>query len=345
MKKILTILFLFFLLIYFTSCNPNRNNYQNPKEDKSVAAYINDSIITLKELDKSIQQELYDELNRIYTIRKVALEYKIIDKVFELEASKLGITVEEYINSYYNKRITDESLLSYIKKNDLESGIIELKRTLKYVNINSTDGEKLLYKEFKNYLKKQLVDSLRTYYNIKINLSQPQSSSFLLNDINFHYRGNLESKVTFLEISDIECSTCKNNFPLYEKIYEKYKDKVKFGFSHFSSYATLSAIACEYANKQGKFWEMHDSLFKLNHLDSSKIKNIAINMNLDLENYKLDFNDSLIISGLEDNFERIHSKGIYATPTIIINNRTVFNSASIEEIESKLIKELELIVN
>lgn len=238
---------------------------------------------------------------------------------------------------------TTKLLSSFIKKNKLENGIIELKRTLRFVNLNSPEGEKLLYKEYKNYLKKRLADSLKLVYDIKINLTPPQSPSFSFENISAHYRGNLNSKVTMLEISDLECSSCKDNFLVYKYLYDKYKDKVKFGFSHFSSYVSVSAIACECASRQGKFWEMHDSLFELtNYPDTTEIINIAKKMELDLYQFRLDFKDSTIVSNIENNFRNIHSKGIYATPTIIINNKTIFNSASFEEIENLLLKELEI---
>ncbi|HAF27773.1 MAG TPA: hypothetical protein DCG75_01885 [Bacteroidales bacterium] len=342
MKKTKLISILIILIgIYFTSCNRKENNTQQLIPKKDIAAFINDSLITIQELDNSVQQELYDELNRIYAIRKVSLDYMITEKIFEIEAKKAGVTVENYINKYYYDNLTDNLLTSFIKKNKLESGIIELKRTLRLVNINSPEGEKLLYKEYKNYLRKHLADSLRLAYNIKINLTPPQSPSFSLNKIFAHYRGNLNSKVIMLEISDLECSSCKESYPIFKQIYDKYKDQVKFGFTHFSSYVSVSAIACECASLQGKFWEMHDSIFELSNLpDTTAIMNIAKKMGLDINQFRIDFKDSTIVSNIENNFRNIHDKGIYATPTIIINNKAIFNSASLEEIENLLSQEL-----
>ena len=70
--------------------------------------------------------------------------------------------------------------------------------------------------------------------------------------------------------------------------------------------------------------------------------NIAKKMELNLHQFRLDFIDSTIVSNIENNFRNIHSKGIYATPTIIINNKAIFNSASFEEIENLLLAELEI---
>ena len=328
MKTKLIILSILLIATYFTSCHPKENNIQQSKSKENVAAFINDSLITIQELDNLIQQELFDELNRIYAIRKVALDYMITEKIFEIEANKSGTTVQEYVNKYCNDNLSDKLLSSFIKKNKLENGIIDLRRTLKFVDINSPEGENLLHKEYKNYLKKRLADSLKLVYDIRINLKSPQSPSFSLENISAKYRGNLNSKVTMLEISDLECSSCKDNYPIYKRTYNKYKDRIKFGFAHFSSYVSVSAIACECASRQGKFWEMHDLLFELtNYPDTTEIMNIAKKMELNLHQFRLDFIDSTIVSNIENNFRNIHSKGIYATPTIIISQtlKTSYN--------------------
>src|SRR5690606_25675648 len=94
-----------------------------------------------------------------------------------------------------------------------------------------------------------------------------------------HYKGNLESSVTFLIISDFDCQMCREHNVLFEELYSKYNDKVRFGFTHYSSYVSNSAIASECAGNQLQFWAMHDSIFNSTYIpDSIALFRIAKNL-------------------------------------------------------------------
>lgn len=81
--------------------------------------------------------------------------------------------------------------------------------------------------------------------------------------------GNKNAKVTLYEFSDFQCPFCKRFFDeTYGQIKTKYIDtgKVKMVFRHyplsFHQNAQKAAEAGECANRQGKFKEYHDVLFK-----------------------------------------------------------------------------------
>lgn len=325
-----------------SACSQNNKSVKFNSNNQNIAASINDTLISLQELDNTVQQELYDELNRIYFIRKVALDYLITEKILYIESRKVGLSVDKYLDKYCKNNTSDLKIAQFIKQNKLEKGIIDVKRALKYVDIQTLEGKELLIKEYQKYLKKIFVDSLKNKYKIQYNLAPPHSPNFSLENISLHYRGNLQSNVTLVIISDFECDMCKEAYPTYKELYNKYKDKVRFASSYFSSYISLSGIACESAGRQNKYWEMYDSIFsKKNIPDSIGIFRIAKNIKLNMELFKNDFADKLLINSIEDNFKRIHAKGIYATPTIVINNKAILNSKSFDEIEKKLITEIE----
>lgn len=76
-----------------------------------------------------------------------------------------------------------------------------------------------------------------------------------------------DAKVTFIEVSDFQCPFCsKFHNQSYKKLVEKYWDKVKFVFKNlplsFHPHAQKAAEAWLCANKQWKFWEMHDKMFE-----------------------------------------------------------------------------------
>ncbi|MEK7166597.1 MAG: thioredoxin domain-containing protein, partial [Patescibacteria group bacterium] len=78
--------------------------------------------------------------------------------------------------------------------------------------------------------------------------------------------GSATPKITLVEFSDFECPACGAAYPVVKKVTETYKDDLRFVFRHFPlaqhKNARFAAQAAEAAGAQGKFWEMHDLLFK-----------------------------------------------------------------------------------
>lgn len=81
--------------------------------------------------------------------------------------------------------------------------------------------------------------------------------------------GKADAQVTIVEFSDFECPYCKIFFnETFTQLKKEYVDtgKVAVYYRHFPlpfhPMATPFAIASECANDQGKFWELHDKIFK-----------------------------------------------------------------------------------
>jgi protein-disulfide isomerase len=305
-----------------------------------IAALVDNKPVYMGDIDKSVKQELYDELYRIYIIRKTAINETFKEYMLDTEAKKSGKSKNEYIEAYYKRKTNDSSLSVFIKKVNMDA-VPELKRTLRYHSIYSPEGKALVLNNFKNYLLGKLIDSLRTVYKPKILIEPPLPPEITINNISAHYRGNFESKVTLLEVSDMECDKCREYYPVYENIYHKYKNKIRFGFTHFSTYVTLCALATECASKQGKFWEMHDSIMKRTTLpDTSDVFRLAEKLRMNMERFSKDFFAPEISNRIEYNFELLKNYGLFGTPTILINGKPVFNSSSESDIEDAINKEL-----
>lgn len=78
-----------------------------------------------------------------------------------------------------------------------------------------------------------------------------------------------KAPVELIEYSDFQCPFCRRFFEeTYPEIKKQYIDtgKVKFVYRHFPldfhPAAQKSAEAAECAREQGKFWEMHDAIFR-----------------------------------------------------------------------------------
>ena len=82
-----------------------------------------------------------------------------------------------------------------------------------------------------------------------------------------HAREAEDAQLTLVEFSDYQCPFCAQAHPFVEGLLEQYGDRVTFVYRHFPlatihRHAQLSAEAAEAAGAQGKFWEMHDLIFR-----------------------------------------------------------------------------------
>lgn len=333
-------IFLFITVLFFTSCRPfNKNRITDANQN--ILASIDSIPIGYEEVDNLTKQELYDQLSRIYLIRKITLDQVIKDKILQLEAEKLNITTEELKNKLYKNKITEANLEKFASNTNYPGKVLELRETLVFHDIKSVKGKEILTTRYKEYILNQYVDSLKKTHQISISLKPPKSPTIKLDNLVTHYKGNLNSAISFLVISDFDCSMCREENPIFEKMYLKYKDKVRFGFTHYSSYVSNSAIASECAANQGKFWEMHDSIFKPKMIpDSVALFRMAKNLQLDMSRFATDYRNKDLSENIKANLYKLESAGVYGTPTIMINNQLVFNSTSLNEIENMLKEEI-----
>jgi protein-disulfide isomerase len=118
--------------------------------------------------------------------------------------------------------------------------------------------------------------------------------------------------------------------PLLEQVLEKNPETVKIVFKHFPlrnhQFARQAAIAALAAERQGKFWEFHDLLFKAyNHLNAQKVREIAQKLNLDMVKFDQDQKDPGIGAIINRDLAEGNRIGVRGTPTVFINGRLLRN--------------------
>lgn len=318
------------MMLFYVSCNSQQNSKYT---EKDIIAEFDGEVIYANEINTIIKQELYDELNRIYNIKKEALEQLINVKLLQKEANKKQLTYQQYIDEYADAKIKKIGTDSLLKRYNINS-ITEFREKSAYsVPIGSPTGKVTQLFHLKGAIVNELLDSLKRNKKILQYLYAPKSPSIDLNSLHTYYRGNLQSKVSMIIISDFDCDACINAHSLYDSIYQEYKDNVKFGYIHYSTMPTFAQIASDAANKQNKFWEFHDSLYAhKGYIDSIAAFNIAQNMSMDINKFQKDITNNEGKKSIEKTINQLVLLGIYATPTIIINGRLIVNSNSKEEI-------------
>src|SRR5438046_7506237 len=82
-----------------------------------------------------------------------------------------------------------------------------------------------------------------------------------------HIQGPSDAPIKLLEYGDYECPYCGEAHPIVKEIQRRLGDQLCFVFRHFPltqvhPHAEHAAEAAEAAAGQGKFWQMHDTLFE-----------------------------------------------------------------------------------
>lgn len=297
------------LLLLLCSCANRR---------KEVVAEVDGREIYLEELSQKTKQEIFDLLNFSYDIKTRALDDLIKQKLLILEAGKREMTLEQYLKWYVASK---SGLKKEIAVQDVQSVFEEDKR--------------------RNRVVQYLADSLYSQAQIKKYIYPPKQPECVIRDLPIHYRGNLKSPVSFIVASDFTCERCVEFEKTMQRIFNQYRQKVKFGYVNFSGSPTLASLACEAADSQNKFWEFHDALFKHEgRADSTFIFNIAATSGLDVKQFKRDIVSKTIYDQQIRIIDELVKRGLFATPTIIINDRLVYMTNSYEELTKLLNDEL-----
>jgi len=144
------------------------------------------------------------------------------------------------------------------------------------------------------------------------------------------YKGPDDAPVVIVLFTDFQCPYCARLEPTLKQVLDLYPDKVKLVYKNFPlsmhQYAMKAAIAALAAEKQGKFWEFHDLLFEnYNHLNDAKIKEIALELNLDEAKFETDLNDPTLESKIRKDQRDGTRADVGGTPTIFINGKVVRN--------------------
>lgn len=148
-----------------------------------------------------------------------------------------------------------------------------------------------------------------------------------------HIRGPADAPVTLEEFGDFECPPCGTLAGPIKELEKEHGESLRVIFHHFPlimhQHARAAAWAAEAAGLQGKFWEMHDLLYREQKEwskagDAQPLFNAYAGiLGLDVERFKQDANSDKVKERVAADLTRGTSLGVQTTPTIFLNNRAV----------------------
>ncbi len=163
--------------------------------------------------------------------------------------------------------------------------------------------------------------------------------------------GKADSKVTLTEYVDFQCEGCLAYYPNVKTVKEAYKDKVRFEIKNFpisSSHknALAAASAAQAAAKQGKFFEMHDTLFdnqKVWESSEDRVKlfeGYAEAIGLNMDQFRKDYSSKETSAIVRADLKEVQALGGNGTPTFALNGKKIEIDNSVEALSAVLDKAL-----
>ena len=139
-----------------------------------------------------------------------------------------------------------------------------------------------------------------------------------------HIRGPKDALVTLVEYGDFECPYCGQAEPNLRELLREYGE-LRFVFRHLPltdvhPHAQLAAEAAEAADRQGKFWEMHDAL--MDHqgaLTARDLIRYAGEIGLDTARFGADLRKHVGAYRVAEDVDSADLATVSGTPTFFIN--------------------------
>ncbi len=320
-------------------CQSQEAKPEEPKDPGSkgvgshIVALINGSrVVTEREIDEAVGSQLFPLQERIYDLRKKALDDIVIGVLLNEEAKKRGITEAEL----------REQLVPYkveVKQSDVDNAYANNLSTLE--NMSADEAKQRIRLDLETRLRfdlyKSAISEIISKGKIETFLSEPVPPSSKIS-VDGPSRGPRNAPVTIVEFSDFQCPYCKRAAVGLKPLIQSYGSEVRFVFKqmplsiHADAFKAAQASVC--AGDQGKFWEYHDILFGASELSEQALKKYAADLGLKTNEFDTCLDSEVSATIVRKDMQEAMQAGVQGTPTYFVNGRIVKGMKSSEDFKN-----------
>jgi protein-disulfide isomerase len=302
-----------------------------------VLAVVNGKPITEAEVQSS-SAEQFAQLEREFESNKHQLlesqvDQMIQERLLEAEAAAKGVSKEQILAEIKPPEISDADVDKFYEENKAQ-----IPRPKDQV---AGQIKQYLQQRGQAESRQKFYDGLQAKYKVEKKI-EPMRAAVATNG---PAKGPATAPVTIVEFSDFQCPYCSRLLPTLEQVKAKYGDKVRIVFRQYPlpmhPNAQKAAEASLCANEQGKFWEMHDAMFKNQQelaVDNLKAKAAALGLKADTFNQCLD--SGKYVAQVQADQKEGSANGVQGTPAMFINGRFINGAVPLEQITSVIDDEL-----
>lgn len=157
--------------------------------------------------------------------------------------------------------------------------------------------------------------------------------------------GALKAPITIVEFSDFQCPYCAAAVPQINALLKAYPTQVKLIFKEFPleihSQAELAAHAAVAAQRQGKFWPLHDAMFaNRDNLTRDNLLLLAKGAGVDMKRFESDLDSTEVRETVTRDVQDGMQAGVEGTPTLFINGQRYNGPITVETLKPIMDAEL-----
>jgi len=162
-----------------------------------------------------------------------------------------------------------------------------------------------------------------------------------------HALGPANAPVTLDEYADFECASCAKLSEPLNQLAKEFGPRLRVVFHHCPfvthKHALQASYAAEAAGLQGKFWEMHDTLYRdqdiwSNSSDPVSLFSVyAMYISLNVQRFKIDMESDEVKARVAVDIRKGISLDILSTPSVFINNRQIdFKRLNLDDLRQEI---------
>lgn len=283
--------------------------------------------ITADDLDGVIGPVTWPLDERLYQIRKQALDALIKQRMLEREAARRKVSLQSLIDTEVTSKVapvTDDEIDAKAKADSSQS---------------RDEIRQSLLKEKVAFQLTKFVATLERKSSVRMMLDAPRAPRSMLEPAKAPSKGPANAPVTIVEFTDFHCSHCREAEAVLNQVLATYPVRLvhrDLPLDNVHPRAREAHEAARCADAQGRFWPYRELLFAGEPKAGDALKTSARSANLDLAAY-----DRCIAGGsgrvaIEADLADAKRLGVKTTPTFFVNGRELEGPATLEAFASAI---------
>ncbi len=328
-----------------TATNPTTATSAEPSADTVVATFGDGQKITFGDLNERLKDQLANLDKQKHQLRKQGIDGLVVERLVQAEAKKRNMTEEQLVKAEVDDKVPQPPEAELRKLYDEAKERLPPGTTFEQVKPQIVD---FLNGSKKQERAREFFNELKKTANVQITLPEPPKAPVERKTVaaTGAAKGPENAPITIVEFSDFQCPYCSRANETVDQVMKAYPNQVRLVFRHFPldfhQQAPKASEAALCAGDQGKFWEMHDTLFaNQKALEVPALKGYAKQLGLDTGKFDkcLDSGEkgSIVQADLADG----KKVGVNGTPAFFINGILLSGAQPFDEFKSVIDAELQ----
>jgi protein-disulfide isomerase len=142
-----------------------------------------------------------------------------------------------------------------------------------------------------------------------------------------HSVGSADALVTVVEYGDFECPNRQQAAPAVDLLLQRFAGRVRFVYRHYPVVevhrnAMRAAEAAECAAAQGRFWDMHRTLFDHHpRFSVPELQRYAQTLELDMDRFTSQLNSNAHVGLIRQRMTSGRESGVRGAPGFFVNGK------------------------